>query len=94
MDASDPADVAAERVMRLIRDALAPDDPDAQVRATRRPDGLLETTVVTRLFEGLDSLEREALLWPILRALPTDDLLRMTYSLLLTPAEAGELFGG
>jgi hypothetical protein len=47
-------------------------------------------TVVSALFADKESHEREILLWPILRELPDDVRLRMTYTLLLSPDEAGD----
>ena len=69
-------------------------DPGGQTRVRIREDGLAELIVVSSLFEGKDSAEREALFWPALHDLPRDVLMRMTYSLLLTPKEAAQYFAG
>jgi hypothetical protein len=67
-------------------------DPQGEVRYRRRENGQFEFIVVSSLFEGLDSGEREALFWPSLRNLPDSLLVRMSYSLLLSSDEAARLF--
>ena len=67
-------------------------DADAAIRLDSREDGKLAVTVISTAFEGLDSFDREALFWPVIRDLPNDTLIRMTYSLLLTPEEANRYF--
>jgi hypothetical protein len=81
-------DELAARVSEAVTSAWRTDDPEARVAATRRPDGKLDITVISRLFDSLPSVERERLLWSVLRSFPPDDTVRMTYSLLVTPAEA------
>ncbi len=82
------------RVEEMVREAWGGRDPLLSVECRLRPDGKIELRVVSTAFEALDSLEREALLWEVLRPLPSADAVRMTYSLLLTPAEARRYFAG
>ncbi len=81
-------DELAERVEGAIRGAWSERDPHLSVACARRGDGKLDVTVISRLFESRTSEEREILLWSVLRSFPADDSVRMTYSLLLSPAEA------
>ena len=69
-------------------------DSTGDIRFRFRDDGMAEFSVVSSLFEGLDSFDREALVWPALRNLPGALLVRLTYSLLLTPSEAARYFAG
>ena len=69
-------------------------DPHSDMRIQYREDGLAEVLVVSELFQDKQSSEREALFWPAVRDLPRDVLVRMTYSLLLTPDEAARYFEG
>ena len=52
----------------------------------------IDMRVVSRLFEGKDGLEREALFYPVFETVPKTDMLHMTYCLLLTPARGGTQF--
>jgi len=72
----------------LLRERLNELDSDAQVRFAIRPDGKVDITVVSVLFEGKDSREREALFWPVFDPVPKSELIHLTYCLLLTPEEA------
>ena len=79
-----------------LRDAIshAWDETGFDFRLIVRPrdDGKLDITVISSTFEGLDSFEREALFWPVIRTLPPDDFVRMTYALLITPDESEHYF--
>ena len=68
-------------------------DPGAYLINSGHHNGKIDLTVVSTLFEGMDSSDREGLVWPMLRDLPEQDLLRMTYCLFLTPEEAAQHFG-
>ena len=46
---------------------------------------------MSRAFEVMAAEDREQLIWPILRDFPAQDLVQMTYSLLITPSEAAAL---
>ncbi|HZO91157.1 MAG TPA: hypothetical protein VFB38_22720 [Chthonomonadaceae bacterium] len=81
-----------ERLERIVRERWGARDPEAQVTSVLRPDGKVDMTVVSRLFEGLGGLEREALFWPTFDPVPKSDLIYMTYCLLLTPEEAARHF--
>ena len=85
-------DCTAAALRNQIQRAWSDTDPSAKVEARVRPDGKRELIVVSSLFEGTDSAEREALFWPAVRDLPRDLLVQMTYSLLLTPDEANRYF--
>ena len=80
------------RLAELIRAGLAEWDAEAVVRSTVRPDGKIDTTVVSRRFEGRDSREREADFWPALDPVPKSEMVYLTYCLLLTPEEAERSF--
>lgn len=67
-------------------------DADIQVFSALKPDGKIDMRVVSRLFEGKDGLEREAFFYPVFDPVPKTDMMRMTYCLLLTPAEAARNF--
>lgn len=75
------------RLETLVREQAAQWDPDARVTALVRPDGKVDITVVSRLFEGKDSRDREAAFWPVFDPVPKSELIYLTYCLLLTPAE-------
>jgi hypothetical protein len=81
------------RLEALLRERFHDMDPDAVVRSAVRPDGKVDLTVVSRLFEGKDSREREGLFWPVFDPVPKSELIYLTYSLLLTPDEARHDFG-
>jgi hypothetical protein len=76
------------RLEALLRERLNELDSDARVQSSLRPDGKIDISVVSVLFEGKDSREREALFWPVFDPVPKSDLIHMTYCLLLTPEEA------
>jgi len=78
----------SERIEQAIREAWSPQDPNIRVEIASREDGKLEITLISAIFEGQDSFERESGLWTVLRSFSPSDLVRLTYSLLLTPAEA------
>jgi hypothetical protein len=78
----------SERLERAIREAWSSQDPNLQVEIAAHEDGKLEITIISSIFEGQDSFERESRLWTVLRPFSPSDLIRLTYSLLLTPAEA------
>src|SRR5688572_3138661 len=80
--------------LRAVSNAWRTIDPAGDSRIRIRDDGLAELIVVSNLFEGKESTEREAVFWPALQELPRDVLMRMTYSLLLTPKEADQYFAG
>ncbi len=88
------ADSLPERIQRFISGALREADPSACVEARPRPAGLVEIVVISPRFEAKGSIEREEMLWPVLRALPREDRVRMAYSLLLTPDEAARYYRG
>lgn len=78
----------AERIEQAIREAWSSQDPSLQIDVAARADGKLEITVISAIFEEQDSFERESRLWTVLRPFSPSDLIHLTYSLLLTPAEA------
>ena len=82
------SDDLAAKVRRVILHAWREQDPGVVIRTRERADGLLDLTVVTRLFEGMEAFEREPLLWSALRDLTRYDAIHLTYSLLLTPSES------
>jgi hypothetical protein len=81
------------RLEALLRVRLHELDHNAEVRSAVRPDGKIDVTVVSRLFEGKDSRDREALFWPVFDPVPKSELIYLTYCLLLTPDEARRDFG-
>ncbi len=87
MDRND-VEALRERLESLLRQGMDQRDPAATITGILRPDGKLDVTVVSEVFEGMDALEREALVWPLFASVPKPDLVRMTYCLLLTPGEA------
>jgi hypothetical protein len=84
-------DELAARVLQTLSRAWQDQDPDVRVMLSRRADGKLDLTVVSRLFEAGGSEERERILWSAIRSLDPRDTIQMTYSLLLTPSEAAAL---
>jgi hypothetical protein len=88
----DPAEARRARLEALIRARWGEQDPDARIASTLRSDNKIDVTVVSRLFEEKDGLEREAFFWPVFASVPRSDLIYMTYCLLLTPEEAARHF--
>jgi hypothetical protein len=88
------ADERRGRLQDLIRASVAAWDSDAEVRASARPDGKIDMTIVSCRFEGLDSRDREASFWPALDPVPKSEMVYLTYCLLLTPEEAERSFSG
>jgi hypothetical protein len=84
----------SERIEQAIRESWSPHDPDIQIIIAAREDGKLDITVISSLFEGRDSFERESDFWPVLRSFSPSDLVHLTYCLLLTPAEANAFYPG
>lgn len=80
------------RLEDAIRDTWSARDPDVQASSLLRDDDKIDVTVVSRLFEGKDALEREAFFWPSFVSFSRSDLIHMTYCLLLTPGEAERHF--
>lgn len=89
MDHADEA--RRERLEEEVRRLWRERDPAAYVTSRLRPGGLIDLTVVSHAFEGLDGLEREAAFWPVFAHVPSSDLVRMTYCALLTPDEERQL---
>jgi hypothetical protein len=85
-------DASRQQLQSQIEKNWNPRDNRAIIRVEPRDDGKLALTVISEAFEGLDSFQREELFWPVMRDLPNDILVQMTYSLLLTPDEAGGYF--
>jgi hypothetical protein len=85
------ADDLSYRIRQAVQSALSDADPAVKVVAARRPDDKLDITVISSAFESLPAEDRERLLWSILRPFPAEDLVQMTYSLLITPSEAAAL---
>ena len=85
-------DESRRELQSRIRQAWIPRDSRAVVKVEPRDDGKLAVTLISAAFEGLDSFQREELFWPVMRDFPNDILVQMTYSLLLTPEEAGGYF--
>lgn len=77
---------------RLLRERWSAKDPEVVVSSRLRPDGKVDFTVISRLFEGKDGLEREAFFWPVFDPVPKSELIYLTYCLLLTPDEAARHF--
>ena len=59
-----------ENLQRVLTREMHGIDPNARVSARTRPDGKIDVAVVSSLFIGKDSEEREALFWPILQTIP------------------------
>ena len=76
------------RLENIVRTRWGALDPDVQVSSVLRDDGKVDMTVISRLFEGKDGLEREAAFWPVFAPVPIADLVHMTYCWMLTPEEA------
>lgn len=89
---SDEGDRQA-RIGAQLRGATAAWDPEATVRSVARPDGMLDVTIISRRFEGLDSRDREEAFWPALDPIAKADMVYLTYCLLLTSEEARQSFG-
>lgn len=81
-----------ERLLEVIKETWGEKDSDAEYHGVLRPKGLVDLTVISPKFEGLDGLERESLFWRAFDGVPRDLLVYMTYCLLLTPAEAKRHF--
>jgi hypothetical protein len=86
------AQALQSRLEAVVREQWGERDPEVQVSSVLREDGKVDMTVVSRLFEGKDGLEREAFFWPTFAPVPKSDLIYMTYCLLLTPEEAARHF--
>src|SRR5947199_1043492 len=80
------------RLETVVQEQWGALDPDVQVSGLLHADGKIDLTVVSRLFEGKDGLEREAAFWPVFASVPKSELIHMTYCLLLTPQEAARHF--
>lgn len=85
-------DALRGRLEQLVRERWRSQDPDVRVSTRLREDGKIDMTVVSERFAGKDGLEREAFFWPVFDPVPRDDLVQMTYCLLLTPEEAARHF--
>lgn len=81
-----------QQLETVVRTGWGEQDPDVQVISRLNPENKIDMTVISRLFEGRDGLEREAFFWPVFTPVPKPDLVHMTYCLLLTPAEATRYF--
>ena len=91
MDTGD-IETLRQRLQTLVLEHWQSQDPDITASSTLRQDGKIDMQVVSRLFEGKDGLEREAFFYPVFDPVPKTDMMRMTYCLLLTPAEAARNF--
>ena len=84
-------DDLAERVQQAVVHSLNAADPNVIVIPAWRPNGMLDLTVISTAFASQSAEERERQIWSVLRAFDAQDLVRMTYSLLVTPSEAAAL---
>jgi hypothetical protein len=91
---TEAAEHRRDRLEALVREQVTDWDPEAVVRSSVRHDGLLDLTVVSHRFDGMDSREREAAFWPALGPVPKPEMIYLTYCLLLTPEEAERSFRG
>ena len=80
------------RLETAIRDRWRQQDNEADFRFSVRQGGLMDVTVVSRLFQGCDDREREALFWPVFEPVLKSDRVFLTFCLLLTPEEANRYF--
>ena len=81
------AETRRQRLEATVRDEWGRRDPEGRVASTLRPDGKVDLRVVSTRFKTLDDRDREALFWPVFESVPREDLIYMTYCLLLTPEE-------
>ncbi len=81
-----------DSLLEVVKNTWGEQDSEAEIRGVLRPKGLIDLTVISPKFEGLDGLSRESLFWRAFDAVPRDLLVYMTYCLLLTPEEARRHF--
>lgn len=64
--------------------------PDAQIDVQRRNSFSIRIRIINPEFHGIDWVDREQNIWPILGPLPDEVFINITMLLLLTPEEAEE----
>lgn len=78
-----------------VYDALKPyraEHAQAQIKAKRQNPLSIRLRIVDPDFNGMDRVEREAKIWPLLETLPDEVFSDLTMLLLLTPPETKDSF--
>jgi hypothetical protein len=79
-----------DKDVRSILDALRPfaeAHPQARIDIHRDNDVIIRIRIIDPGFQGLDRVERDAQIWPLLEKLPEDTLNQITFMLPITPKE-------
>lgn len=79
-----------EQVQQIL-DVLAEykdSHPNADIAAKRQNSVSIRVRIIDSDFEGMDRVDRDPLIWTMLKTLPDDVFSNITMLLLLTPKEA------
>ena len=87
-----PSEHSSELLIDRLREGVRAWDASTTTRTVILPSGLIDVTVVSSRFQGLNSREREEIFWPALDSIPKPQMIHLTYCLLLSPDEAAESF--
>jgi YD repeat-containing protein len=90
--ASRRPDKSVQRILKTLIDQYGSQHPSAKVEAYRYNSASIRIRITDPDFKGLDRVEREEAVWPIIETLPEDDREQITVLLLITPKEKKSSF--
>jgi stress-induced morphogen len=90
--ASRRPDKSVQRILKTLIDQYGSQHPSAKVEAYRYNSASIRIRITDPEFKGLDRVEREEAVWPIIETLPEDDREQITVLLLITPKEKKSSF--
>jgi hypothetical protein len=85
--ASRRPDKSVQRILKTLIDQYGSQHLSAKVEAYRYNSASIRIRIIDPDFKGLDRVEREEAVWPIIETLPGDDREQITVLLLITPKE-------
>src|ERR1700682_6498650 len=83
---------SVQRILKTLIDQYGSQHPSAKVEAYRYNSASIRIRITDPDFKGLDRVEREEAVWPIIETLPEDDREQITVLLLSTPKEKRSSF--
>jgi stress-induced morphogen len=82
-----PKDASVLKVLKTLKEGYQPNHPKAAIEAYRYNSASIRIRIIDPDFEGLDLVERDEMLRPLLRTLPEEVGADITLLILITPKE-------
>jgi len=87
------SDAYVKQILDALEQRYKPDHPKAKIDAYRYNPASIRIRIIDPDFDGLDLVERDERVWPLLRRLPEEVRADVSMLLLLTPKENKRSFG-